>query len=501
MITIQLSKEDFWANKAEGYFFLLREDFKITSDLNVIESENYPRLKEILKKHKFEGKKDQSFVLTGERDGKLVQFVFLGLGKVSKSFHKNLTNLRATIHKLVALAKNLEIPEGVLKISDADSFGDTMKEVVKQICVASHFADYKFTTFKTKEDEKKEFNLKLNLIVDTHEKHKDLQESLNQGNIIGSAVNIARNWEDLPPNVLNPTYFAKEVEKIAKERKLKSRIFGRKKAVELGMGGFAAVDAGSDQDGKFIVIEYKVNSKKAPTIVLVGKGVTFDSGGISLKPSRAMTGMKFDMCGAAAVMATLQAIAQLKPDINVVGLAAVVENMPSGECTKQDDIITFMNGKTCEIQNTDAEGRLILADTLCYAEKFCKPDVILDIATLTGAVVVALSHFFTAVLTRDDELFKKLEKSGSLTGDRLWRLPLDDLFSPALKSDFADISNIGKPNYSGGTITAGMFLENFVEKTKWAHLDIAGTSNEVPGISGATGVGVKLFIDYILNYK
>jgi leucyl aminopeptidase len=271
------------------------------------------------------------------------------------------------------------------------------------------------------------------------------------------------------------------------------------------MGGFCAVDAGSDQDGKFVILEYKTSAKNKPTIALVGKGVCFDSGGISLKPSSSMDGMKFDMSGAAATIATMSIIAQLKPDINVIGITPLVENMPSGKAARQDDIITFLNGKTAEIKSTDAEGRLILADALHYAEKYYKPQIIIDIATLTGACAYAIGHFYTGMMTRNQKLADLFIKHGQSTGDKVWQLPLEDDYIDAIKSDVADIANIGSPAYRAGASTAACFLENFIEKAQWIHLDIAGTANEVPGVSylgkGATGVGVRLFTEFIMNYK
>jgi leucyl aminopeptidase len=328
---------------------------------------------------------------------------------------------------------------------------------------------------------------------------------LHEGNIIGQAANFARHLSDTPANHLTPTSLSEQAKKIADEYDLECKVFGVEKAKELGMGGFIAVDAGSDQEGKFVILEYTSPKKDSPTIALVGKGVTFDTGGISLKPSDSMTGMKFDMTGAASVIATMSVIAQLKPEVNVIGITPIVENMPSGKATRQDDIITFMNGKTAEIKSTDAEGRLILADALCYAEKFYKPDVIIDIATLTGACVYALGHFFSGLMTKDEILGTKLHAVSLITGDRVWPLPLDDDFKDAIKSDVADLSNTGATAYRAGTITAAWFLSNFVEKAKWAHLDIAGTADGVPGISylgkGATGVGVRLLSEFVLNYK
>ena len=291
---------------------------------------------------------------------------------------------------------------------------------------------------------------------------------------------------------------------MAKESGLKFKVFGRDKALKLGMGGFCAVDSGSDQEGQFIILEHIV-SKKAPTIVLVGKGVTFDSGGISLKPPAYMTGMKYDMSGAAAVIGALGAIGKLNLKVNVIGITPAVENMPSGKSDRQDDILTFMNGKTAEVISTDAEGRLILADALCYAEKEYKPDVMIDAATLTGACVVALGHAFMALMTRDEKLAKKLTEHGKLTGDRVWELPLHDDYKPGNKSQVADVANAGSREYGAGTIEAGLFLEHFVEKTPWVHLDIAGVADGVPGVSytgkGAAGAAVRLLVEFAKNFK
>ncbi|HBS47903.1 TPA: leucyl aminopeptidase [Candidatus Dependentiae bacterium] len=505
MISIRLSENSFWENRAEGYFFLLEENFSISPNLKVIEKDCYPHLSEILKKHKFEGKCGQSFVLSGLRAGELVQFVFVGIGKIDISWDKKLDHLRKAIDKLVKTMKNLEIKSGVLSIPYMHERKDLkISEIVKQIAVSAQIANYEFTAFKA--DKKEEFSGEIILTNGEKEVLAEekalIEEFLFQGMTIGKAMNMARHWADTPPNVLTPTVFAKEVEALAKSANLKYSVFGRDKAIELGMGGFACVDAGSDQDGKFIIVEYKSDVKNASLIGLVGKGVTFDSGGISLKPSAGMTGMKYDMCGAAAVMATIKAISEIKPDVDVVVVAPVVENMPSGKSSRQDDIVTFMNGKTAEIKSTDAEGRLILADALCYLQKFYKPTVIIDIATLTKAVEIALGHFYAGLLSRDEKLVKELEIAGQITGDKVWQLPLDDEYKPAIESDFADLSNTGKSTYGAGTITAGLFLENFVDKNiPWAHLDIAGVASDVPGIKGASGAGIRLLVEYILKHQ
>ncbi len=504
MIDIKIAPNKFWDNDVEGYVFLLPQKFEDCPEIKKIESDFYPNLKDILKKHKFTGKKTDSFVLTATKDDKLIQLIFVGLGKLDKSWNEELENLRRAIGRVVKSIKKLEIETSVLDIPYQQRLKVGIAEVVKQITIAGFMADYEFTKFKTAKNDKS-WNGKLLFSVYEKDK-KNCEQSLKIGTIIGRATNFTRSLADMPPNIMTPEVLSQEAKVMADELKLKCKIFGRDEAEKLGMGGFLAVDEGSDKEGKFVVLEYLCSEKNAPTIALVGKGVTFDSGGVSLKPAQYMTGMKFDMSGAAGVMGAIKAIAQLKPNVNVVAVTPLVENMPSGKSSRQDDIITFMNGKTAEIQNTDAEGRLILADALCYAEKNYKPEVIIDVATLTGACLYALGHFFTALMTKDDELGLKLTESGMLTGDRVWPLPLDDDFKKAIESDVADIANTGKPNYKAGTITAGWFLSNFVDKAKWAHIDIAGTSDGVPGIDyisskGSAGAAVRLLVDFVLNYS
>jgi len=503
MISIELTNKLYWDNNVEGYVILLTENFESSADISRIEK-YYHHVKSILKKHKFNGKVGQSFALTALKESTLRQFIFIGVGKWDQAWHRELEDLRRAIGAAILKLKELEVESAVIQVPANKVFGVEQEELVKQMVIAAQMADYKFTTFKS---EKKEKIWKGQLLLATDGKEcAKCDAALEQAKIIANAINQTRLLSDMPPNIATPTYVSGHAKKIATDiMGLKCAVFGRKQAEELGMGGFLSVDVGSDEEGKFVVLEYDAPTEDAPTIALVGKGVTFDSGGISLKPASYMTGMKFDMSGAAAVIGVMQAIAQLKPSVHVVALAPLVENMPSGRANKQDDIVTFMNGKTAEIVNTDAEGRLILADALCYAEKFYKPDVIIDIATLTGTCLYALGHSYTALMTKDEKLSELLCTAGELTGDRVWPLPLDDDFKVAIKSEVADMSNSGTPTYKAGTITAGFFLSNFVDKSSWAHLDIAGTADSVPGVNylgkGATGVGVRLLVDFIMNYK
>jgi leucyl aminopeptidase len=265
---------------------------------------------------------------------------------------------------------------------------------------------------------------------------------------------------------------------------------------ELGMGSLLSVSAGSDEPAKLIVLEYKGGSKKDAPIALVGKGITFDTGGISLKPGPAMDEMKYDMCGAASVLGTFKTLLELKPSINVVGVIAASENMPSGGATKPGDIVTSMSGQTIEILNTDAEGRLVLCDALTYTERF-KPKVVIDIATLTGACVIALGNHASGLFSNNEELSAALLKAGQTANDRAWPMPLWDDYQKQLDSNFADIANIG--GKEGGSITAACFLSRFTKKFAWAHLDVAGTAWVSGGAKGATGRPVPLLVQYILD--
>ena len=502
MISIQTTEKSFWENLVEGYIFLMNENLETAANLqhlSKIETDFYPHVKDVLKKHKFDGKQGQSFTLTTMREKKLIQLIFIGIGKQDQCWKRELEFLRRAIGQVVLTLKKLTIESAIIALPNEEPYKVTKEELLKQIVVTSHMTDYEFTKFKSSTKDQKPFNFELLIKVPSQEM---FATALEHGKIIGSAVNIGRNWSDLPANILTPVTFSEQIEELAKEHKLTCTIFGKEKAKKLGMGGFLAVDAGSDQDGKFVTLEYKTSEKNAPTIALVGKGVMFDSGGVSLKPASGMTGMKLDMSGSASVMATMIAISQIKPNVNVVGITPLVENMPSGKATKQDDIITFMNGKTAEIVNTDAEGRLILADALCYAEKTYKPNVIIDVATLTGACLHALGKFYSGLMTKSCSLREQLTEIGYLTGDRVWPLPLDDDYKAANKSEVADISNCGSPKYRAGTITAACFLQEFVESTEWAHIDIAGTDTQVPinymG-KGSPGPGIKLLIEFIMQ--
>jgi len=324
-----------------------------------------------------------------------------------------------------------------------------------------------------------------------------LSAALKQAQAQVAGVAVARELGNLPGNVCTPSHLASEARKLAREHKaITAQVLERPALEKLGMGSFLSVTNGSAQPPKFIILRYDGAAASQAPIVLVGKGITFDTGGISMKPAAGMDEMKFDMGGAASVLGTFRALAELKPRINVVGLVPTCENMPSGTATKPGDVVTSMSGQTIEVLNTDAEGRLILCDALTYAERF-KPAVVVDIATLTGACVIALGGIHSGLFSRDDELAQALLSAGQDSGDTAWRMPLDEEYGEALKSNFADMGNVG--GREAGSVTAACFLAKFTQAYRWAHLDIAGTAWKSGGAKGGTGRPVMLLTQFILD--
>ena len=337
---------------------------------------------------------------------------------------------------------------------------------------------------------------KLTLLAASKAEAKAGDDGLARGAAIAEGVELARELANRPGNHCTPTMLAAEARKMARAQGLKIEVLDRKQIESLGMGSFLAVAQGSDEPPQFIVMHYNGAAKTVAPQVLVGKGITFDSGGISLKPGAEMDEMKFDMGGAASVVGTMRALGQLKPKLNVIGVIAACENLPSGRALKPGDVVTSMSGQTIEVLNTDAEGRLILCDALTYVERF-KPAAVVDIATLTGACVVALGAVRSGMFSPDDTLAADLLAAGEAALDPCWRLPLDDEYDEGLKSNFADVANIA--GRAGGAITAAMFLKRFTAKLRWAHLDIAATAWKSGAAKGATGRPVGLLTHWVLS--
>ncbi|MDB3899350.1 leucyl aminopeptidase [Luminiphilus sp.] len=335
---------------------------------------------------------------------------------------------------------------------------------------------------------------KLSVATDTLLSSAKVKQAVTTGLAIGNGANLTRELVNLPANVCTPSYLAKEGRALGRRfEKLSVSILDEKKMGELGMGSLLSVGHGSDEPSKLIVMKYSGGATKDAPYCLVGKGITFDTGGISLKPSKGMESMKFDMGGAGSVFGVMQTVASLDLDINVIGVVAAAENMPSGCATKPGDVVTSMSGKTIEILNTDAEGRLVLCDALTYVERF-KPAEVVDIATLTGAIIVALGYEASGLFANDDGLAQSLTEAGLASGDEAWRLPINKQYDKQLNSKYADMQNIGTG--SAGSITAACFLARFTEKYKWAHLDVAGTAFQSMQ-KGATGRPVPLLVEYL----
>lgn len=480
---------------AAAYFF--EKEFN-KKDLKFLEKVQ-PNIGKIVSDRKFTGAAS-SALLVPTCGGKANFVAVVGLGGKEGS-KLSVENLRRSIGALVRSCEASSVEDLVIELPKASLFGVTQDYLISEVTSIFAIANYKFDKFLTSKAAKEK---SLNVTIANAD--SKLKKAVDKGVLLGECVNDARNWVDLPPNELRPTQFADDAKKIAKKLGLAIKVFGEKEINKMGMGGLAAVSRGSDEDCKFVILEYRCKKKTAPHLAFVGKGITFDSGGLSLKPSEYMETMKEDMSGGAAVLGSMKALAQLKPNVNITAFIPLAENTPSGNSDKPGDIVTFYNGKTAEIINTDAEGRLILADALSYANKHYKPDAMVDIATLTGACQYALGPFFSGLFSESEDVVKKTEAAAKVSGDFVWRLPLNDDYKKANKCAVADLSNCGSRTYKAGGTTAAAFLQAFVGDTPWVHLDIAGTAFSVPDLqyyrpATATGVGVRLLVELALNWK
>ncbi len=375
--------------------------------------------------------------------------------------------------------------------------GQQSEQAGTQIIIAHADCSYQLNDYKSKKNNKpslKKVTVAFSRKLTASEKRK-LKTAVKNGASIAKGMALSRDLANHPGNVCTPTFIANTAKKVAKEySSVTIKVLEEKDMKKLGMGAFLSVSKGSDQPGKMVVLQYKGAKKKTQApIALVGKGITFDTGGISLKPGASMDEMKFDMTGAASMLGTLKACAEMELPINVVVVLAAAENMPSGRATKPGDIVKSMSGKTIEVLNTDAEGRMVLCDALTYVGRF-KPEVVIDTATLTGACIIALGHHICAVLSNNDDLASDIIDAGNTIDDKAWQLPMGDDYTKQLKSSFADLGNIG--GRPAGTITAACFLSEFTKDYKWAHLDIAGTAWTG---KDSTGRPVPLLCQYLIN--
>jgi leucyl aminopeptidase len=435
----------------------------------------------------FKGKKGSTVLVHAPQGVPAKRLVVAGLGSHGDADAKS---LRAAAQKAAALLADLPAKRAAVLLP---AKGDAA-HAATQVVLALREAAYRYATTKS---QKPDAVVLKEVVLAVHSDYRsaNFQKAISTAQGIADGVELARELGNLPGNHCTPTHLAKVAKELGKDKAIKTEVLERKQIEALGMGSFLSVTAGSAQPPKFIVMKYIGAGAKAKTHVLVGKGITFDTGGISLKPAAEMDEMKYDMGGAASVLGTFKSLAVLKPKVNVIGLIPTCENMPSGTATKPGDVVKSMSGQTIEILNTDAEGRLILCDALTYAERF-KPDTVVDIATLTGACVIALGHVNSGLFTKDDKLAEALLKAGRDALDPCWRMPLEEEYDDALKTNFADMANVG--GRAGGSITAACFLQRFAKAYRWAHLDIAGTAWKSGAAKGSTGRPVGLLVNYLL---
>jgi leucyl aminopeptidase len=458
-----------------------------------VDSASGGAISELLKRGDLAGKLGQTLLTQDLPKLKAQRVLLVGVGKEAELSDRQLRKLVAAIY---ATLKPLAGADAVLALQDVRVKGRDAYGKARLVAESLADAGYRFERFKTQKAPPSALK-KITLISDKANVAV-VERAVREARAIAIGMALTKDLGNLPPNICHPSYLAEQARELSKSHKnLKVEILDEKKLQALGAGAFLAVAQGSEQPPRLIVLHYSGGKKDEQPHALVGKGITFDTGGISIKPAASMDEMKYDMGGAASVLGTLRAVLELQLPINLVCLLACAENMPSGRATRPGDIVTSLSGQTVEILNTDAEGRLVLCDTLTYAERF-KPQSVIDIATLTGACIVALGSNVSGLMGNNDDLLQALLAAGRQADDRAWQLPLYDEYQEQLDSPFADIANIGGPK--AGTITAGCFLSRFAKNYHWAHLDIAGTAwNSGGKDKGATGRPVPLLTQYLLD--
>ncbi len=423
-------------------------------------------------------------------NGNIDKLLLVGLGDKKKFNSDKLRSIAANI------IRNVELKKITSVTVDSKSFNLDDNDYAQSFAEGFVLGRYNLLEYKTKS--KKDSKLsKISVMGNCNKSY------LEKGDFLGEAVNYSRDLGNHPPNILTPTYLANEALEIGKSKNFKTKVIDIKEFKKLGLGAFYGVAMGATEPAKFIIAEYSGGKKSDKPFGLIGKGLTFDSGGISLKPPGRMDEMKFDMCGGATVFGLMKAVSNLQPKINIVFAIGATENMPGSNAQRPGDIVTAYNGKTIEVLNTDAEGRLVLADVLSYVSKNYQPQAMIDFATLTGAVLVALGDRASGIMGNSPDLISDIQKSSDQTGEKVWELPLWDEYCKDVKSQIADIKNLGRAGLAG-TISAGAFLKEFVDTTPWVHMDIAGTAwgpkepSYMPK-TGATGVAVRLIYNLVEN--
>jgi leucyl aminopeptidase len=469
------------------------EGRKLSFSAQAIDDASRHYLTEVMRRGDHDGKAGTTLLLHKIPQIAAERVLLVGLGR-ERDFHE--TAYRSALAGTVRALRSTGASDATICLTELPIRHRDIAWKVEHAVLAVSEGIYRFDKMKSKAPEAKRALRKTTLFVAKRAEIAEGEIAMLRGTAIAEGVALAKDLGNLPANVCTPTYLAEQAIELGKRQGLKVEILDKQEIEKLGMGSFLAVAQGSKQPPKLIVMEYQGGKRDSPPIALVGKGITFDTGGISIKPAAEMDEMKFDMCGAASVFGTMKAISLMRLPINVVGVIPTTENMPGGNAIKPGDIVTSMSGQTIEILNTDAEGRLILCDALTYVEKF-KPSAVVDIATLTGAMVIALGSVATGVFSNSDTLAREILGAGDTAWDRAWHMPLWEDYQEQLKSNFADFPNIG--TRAGGAITAACFLSRFTKSYPWAHLDIAGTGWKSGAEKGATGRPVALLSHFLVR--
>ena len=472
----------------------IHESRELTPAAKAVNDAGKKYLSNLLRKGDMDGKIGQSLLLHNVPGIRAERLLLIGCGKEKDLDDRQYRKIIVNSIKQVKLTGALEAISFLSDLNIKDR--DNRWKIQHAIQSIDHTL-YKFNDFKSKKQDENKTLRKITLTVPSRRDLQHCESALSRGIALAEGVKMTRDLANRPANACTPTYLAEQAVQLGKSFKsVRVKIIDEEEMKKLGMNSLLSVSQGSAQPAKLITFQYKEAENNSKPVVLVGKGVTFDTGGISIKPAAAMDEMKFDMCGAASVFGAVAAVAGMELPINLVGVVPATENMPSGTATKPGDIFTSMSGQTIEVLNTDAEGRLILCDALTYSDRF-KPAVVIDVATLTGACVVALGKHATGLLSNHDPLAKDLLYAGEIAGDRAWQLPLWEEYEKQLDSPFADMANIG--GREAGTITAACFLAKFTDKYRWAHLDIAGTAWVSGKNKSATGRPVPLLVQYLIH--
>lgn len=469
------------------------ESRKLTLAADLLDRISDGYIADILRRGDMEGKLGSIVILHNVPHTPCDRVMLVGLGK-EREFRDN--EFHTAVKAATKALSETGAPDAVLYLTEVPVRKREITWRIEHAVQIIHDSLYRYDRTKSKHEEHKRPLRKVTLSVSRRSELAAGEEALHRGEATAAGTMLARELGNLPGNICTPDYLARQAGELADRFGMQVSVLEREEMQTLGMGALLSVAKGSTEPPRLIVLSYSGGDKKQKPVVLVGKGITFDSGGVSLKPGEGMDEMKYDMCGAASVLGTMQAVAMLRLPLNVTAIIPTCENMPAGNASKPGDVVTSLSGQTIEILNTDAEGRLILCDALIYAERF-EPDTVVDVATLTGACVIALGHVATGVYANQDSLARELIAAGEEAGDRGWHMPLWEEYQEQLKSNFADMANVG--GRPGGSVTAACFLSRFTRSYDWAHLDIAGTAWKSGKDKGATGRPVPLLTRFLIG--